>query len=259
MEEAHTHTQHGHYHLDTGGTGYTVKLKGKREVAEGTMAFYIERPKGFTFEAGQHMDIKLIDPPENDEKGTTRHFTIVSSPSEPDLAITTRMRDSALKRILRKMEIGQPLMVGAAHGSFTLHDEASKPAIFLAGGIGITPVYSIAKDVIERNLPYKLVIFYSNRRPEDAPFLYELQSLVRQHDNITLVATMTEPEKSTEAWQGQTGFIDQAMLESALDNPSSAGIYYLSGPPAMVAAMQMLLSNSGVAKENIRTEEFTGY
>ena len=254
--EDHTHGQH---HLDAGGTGYTVRLKGKREVAEGTMAFYFEKPKGVSFFAGQHMDIKLVNPPETDEKGTTRHFTLVSSPSEPDLVITTRLRDSAFKRILRKMDIGEELVIGAPHGSFTLHDDPTRPAIFLAGGIGITPVYSIVKDVLERNLPYKLAVFYSNRRPEDAPFLYDLESWAQHHENLTLVATMTEPEKSAMEWHGQTGIIDGRMLEAHLGDPAAAGIYYLSGPPAMVTAMQMTLSDEGVAKENIRTEEFTGY
>jgi ferredoxin-NADP reductase len=250
---------HHHHHLDEGAAGYTVRLKGKREVAEGTMAFYFEKPEGFTFRAGQHMDIKLIDPPETDEKGTTRHFTLVSSPSEPDLMITTRLRDTAFKRILRDMEIGQPLIIGPPHGSFFLHEDATKPAIFLAGGIGITPVYSIIKDVIERQLPHQIIAFYSNRRPEDAPFLYELESLARQHPHFTLIATMTEPEKSAHDWRGQTGFIDRAMLESHLYDLPTTGIYYLSGPLAMVAAMHTLLVGAKVDEANIKTEEFTGY
>jgi ferredoxin-NADP reductase len=255
----HNHDEHTHHHLDDGAVGYTVRLKGKLEVAEGTMAFYFEKPEGLTFKAGQHMDIKLIDPPETDEKGTARHFTIVSSPNEPDLVITTRLRDSAFKRILRNMDIGQSVIIGPPHGAFFLHDDASKPAIFLAGGIGITPVYSILKDVIERNLPHKITVFYSNRRPEDAPFLYELESLARHHPNFTLVATMTEPEKSAHNWQGQTGIIDRTMLEAHLHDLPSAGIYYLSGPSAMVAAMRTLLHDAKVNESNVRTEEFTGY
>ena len=250
---------HHHHHLDEGAAGYTVRLKGKREVAADTMAFYFEKPEGFTFRAGQHMDIKLIDPPESDEKGTTRHFTIVSSPSEPDLMITTRLRDTAFKRILRNMEVGQPLVVGPPHGSFFLHDDASKPAIFLAGGIGITPVYSMIKDVIERQLPHKITVFYSNRRPEDAPFLYELDGMVRQNSHLTLIATMTEPEKSAHTLQGQTGLMDRILLESRLHDLPSAGIYYLSGPPTMVAAMRTLLVDAKVGEANIKTEEFTGY
>jgi ferredoxin-NADP reductase len=255
----HDHNEHEHHHLDDGAAGYTVRLKGKREVAEGTMAFYFEKPEGFTFRAGQHMDIKLIDPPETDEKGTTRHFTLVSSPNEPDLIVTTRLRDTAFKRILRHMEIGQPLIIGPPHGSFLLHDDTSKPAIFLAGGIGITPVYSIIKDVIEQKLPHQIFVFYSNRRPEDAPFLYELQSLAQQNPRITLIATMTEPKESAHDWQGQTGFIDRTMLEAQLHNLLSASTYYLSGPPAMVAAMRTLLIEVEVDESNIRTEEFTGY
>src|SRR3990167_10380726 len=111
-----------------------------------------------------------------------------------------RMTDSAFKRVLGQMQIGEKVLIqillNSPHGSFLIHDDASKPAVFLIGGIGIVPAFSMIKDAIERKLPHKIFLFYSNRRPEDAPFLDELENLAKQNLSFKLIATMTEPEKS---------------------------------------------------------------
>ncbi len=247
----HEHTGHDHDPV-------AVKLKKKENVADGTMAFYFEKPAGASFRAGQHLDVTLIDPPETDAEGNGRTFSLVNAPSESDLEIATRMRDTAFKRVLKNMEIGSAVRISPPHGSFTLHNDSSKPAVFLIGGIGITPVLSIIKDATERKLPHHLALFYSNRRPEDTAFLAELKELANKNPRFTFIPTMTEPEKSKEAWKGETGFIDRSMLERHLDTLQS-NIYYLSGPPAMVAAMRKVLVDSAVSEDTIRTEEFSGY
>ncbi len=119
---------------------YKVKLKSKREIAEGTMAFYFEKPEGFVYKAGQSADCTLINPAETDAEGNTRALSLASAPYEDDLMFATRMRDTAFKRILKTMEPGTELTLDAPHGSFTLHNNVSIPAVFLTGGIGVTPV-----------------------------------------------------------------------------------------------------------------------
>ncbi len=233
-----------------------VKLIGKEPAAEGTMTFIFEKPVGYSFQAGQHTDIRLVSPTETD---IDRHFTLACSPAGNDLRITTRMRDSGFKRFLAAMEIGTVVNIGLAHGSFTLHDDPTKVAVFLAGGIGITAAYAMIKDATERRLPHDIVLLYSNRRPEDAPFLAELQQLADQNPDFALVPTMTEMDQSLQPWTGQTGFIDQAMLEKYVPAPQKLAVYYVSGPPEMVTAMHTLLTNWGVAEDSIRTEEYTGY
>ncbi|HEY1074240.1 MAG TPA: FAD-dependent oxidoreductase, partial [Patescibacteria group bacterium] len=112
------------------------------------------------------------------------------------------------------------------------------------------------KDAIERKLSHKMVLFYSNRRPEDAPYLAELEILRQQNPNLTLVATMTEPEKSAQVWKGETGIINQAMIRkyvSDLERP----IYYIAGLSEMVAAMKSLLSTLGIDEANVRAEDFS--
>src|SRR5438876_11912968 len=149
--------------------GYGSKLLSRVEVAAGTMAFHLEKPLQFDFKPGQSADITLSNPPETDSEGNTRTFSIASSPFENQLGFATRMRDTAFKRTLKKVALGTDVKIGALMGSFTLHKNSAKPAVFLAGGIGITPFVSIVRQADHDRLPHKLHLFYSNRRPEDAP------------------------------------------------------------------------------------------
>ena len=142
-------------------------------------------------------------------------------------------------------------------GEFTLGN-GGRPAVFIAGGIGITPFMSMLRQAAAERSPQPLVLLYSNRRPEDAAFLGELQELERQNGNFRLVATMTEMSKSARPWSGQTGFVDADLIRRATRG-LTAPIYYVVGPPAMVLAMQETLRGAGVSDEDIRSEEFYGY
>lgn len=237
---------------------YKVKLTEKREVAEGTMAFHFEKPEDFAYKAGQFADCTLINPAETDAEGSTRAFSFASAPYEGELMFATRMRDTAFKRVLKAMELGTEISLNAPHGSFTLHDDMCFPAVFLTGGIGVTPVRSIVQQAMHDNLPHRILVFYSNRGPEDAAFLDELMEFQDSNPNYIFVGTMTEMEKSNREWHGETGFIDKAMLQKFVDD-LTLPIYYIDGPPAMVKAMRQMLSEAGVDKGNIRTEEFSGY
>jgi ferredoxin-NADP reductase len=237
---------------------YQVKLKGRQEIASGTMAFHFEKPEGFSYKAGQFGDFTLADPPETDAEGNTRGFSLASAPCEDDLMVATRMRDTAFKRVLKTLALGTEVALDAPWGSFTLHGDASIPAVFLSGGIGVTPIRSIVLQAAHDKLPHKIVVFDSNRRPEDAAFLDELAAAQARNPNFTLVATMTEMEKSSRPWKGETGFITKAMLLKSIGDLERP-IFYISGPRAMVAAMRKILEDSGVKDDKIRTEEFSGY
>src|ERR1039457_4080586 len=115
----------------------------REEVAEGTVAFHFEKPSGFSFRAGQFADMTLTDPPETDAKGNTRTFSIASPPFANELVFTTRMRDTAFKRSLKRVSLTAEVKISPAAGSFTLHKNLARPAIFLAGGIGITPFFGL--------------------------------------------------------------------------------------------------------------------
>ncbi len=237
---------------------YTGYLKDRKEIAEGTMAFYFEKPEGFMFKAGQYCDWTLINPPETDEEGNTRSSSLASAPHEPELMIASRMRDSAFKRVLRTAPEGFEIAMEGPMGAFTLHQNALRPAVFLAGGIGITPFRSMIVDAAERQLPHELYLFYSNRRPQDAAFLQELAEVTTRNSHFHSVPTMTQPDASAESWKGEKGYITKAMLERHLTNLTGP-VYYTAGPPEMVNAMRTMLVEAGISEDDIRSEDFAGY
>jgi len=237
---------------------YKTRLQRREEIAGGTMAFHLEKPGGFAFKAGQFGDFTLINPVETDAEGNTRGFSLASAPCEGDLMFATRMRDTAFKRVLKTMATGTEVSLDAPYGSFTLHNNSRIPAVFLTGGIGVTPVRSIVLQAAQDSLPHKIFLFDSNRRPEDAAFLDELIEAQEKNPNYTFVGTMTEMEKSDRKWDGETGYITKAMLEKHVGD-LKLPIYYLAGPALMVTAMRKTLNSAGVDDDNIRTEEFSGY
>jgi len=237
---------------------FMCKLKDRKEVAEGTMAFRFEKPSGWTFKAGQYLDMTLLDPLETDSEGNVRSFTIASAPHEETLMVATRMRDTAFKRVLRTMPLGTAVKIEGPSGDLILKKDVTRTAIFLAGGIGITPFRSIVHWAAKEKLPSRIVLFCSNRRPEDAPFLAELQNLERDNPKYKLIPSMTEMEKSHQPWNGETGPINQGMLGRHLKG-AAPGIHYIAGPPAMVNGLHDMLKKAGVDDNDIRAEEFAGY
>jgi ferredoxin-NADP reductase len=252
----------------TSGAGSAVRrieLKRRSEVAERTMEFRFAKPPGMTFKAGQTMDLTLENPPETDAEGNTRTFSINSAPDDPDLVFTTRLRDTAFKRVLRSVPLGTNVQAEGPFGSFTLHNNPARTAVLLAGGIGITPFRSIARRAAHEKLPHRILLFSANRRPEDAPFLDEMRDLQSENPNFTFIPTMTRPASSNLPWEGETGYVNSAMLAKYLAGPStpdatlSGPIYYVAGPPGMVSGIHAMLNEAGVDDDDIRTEDFSGY
>jgi ferredoxin-NADP reductase len=242
------------FHMDE----YIVTLKDRKQVAQDTMAFWLEVPgTGYIFRAGQNAAFTLLDPPETDAAGNIRTLSMASSPNAPSvLMVSMRMRTSAFKNSLRMLPLGAQLKVSSPMGSFTLHRDSSRPAVFLVGGIGITPVLSILAHATEKGLPHRIFLFYSNHDPEKAAFLDELYALQKTNANFTFVPTVTNPDGSS--WSCERGRIDREMLARYLSE-TRRPVYYVCGPAGFVAAMQMLLAYLYVDENSIRTEEFGGY
>mgnify|MGYP001254161661 CR=1 FL=1 len=237
---------------------HEAQLVRRESVAEGTMAFYFSKPPGFRHQAGQSLLMTLINPAETDSEGDARTFTIASPPRDAELMIATRMRDTAFKRALKSAPLGTAVAIDGPNGEMVLHDDAARPAVFLAGGIGITPFLAMARHAAHERLPHRIHLFYSNRRPEDAAFLPELRKLEQLNPHYRLVATVAEPEKSAQPWSGETGYIRRDMLARHLAEIRSP-VYYFAGPPPMTQAMRQLLEGMGIGEESMRYEEFYGY
>ena len=244
-----------------GGLSFATvhKLLKRETVAEGTLALYFDKPADFAFKAGQYLELTLMNPPETDAEGDSRAFSIASAPSESQLMVATRMRDTAFKRVLAKLPLGAEVRIEGPFGNLTLHNNTARSAV-LSGRRDRHHAFSeyCLRVPPRARLPHRLFLFYSNRRPEDAAFLVELQALRAESANYTLVDTMTGMEGASHSWAGETRRISREMLIQHLGDLNGP-IYYLAGPPAMVGAMQRLLNSAGVNDDDIRPEEFAGY
>lgn len=237
---------------------FLVRLGDRKEIAERTIAYRFEKPPDFVFKPGQFIEVTLLNPPRTDAEGNSRAFSIASVPREDFLLVATRLRDSAFKQVLSHLPQGTEVKIDGPFGDLRLHNDNSRAAVMLCGGIGITPFRSIILNATQNKLPHRIFLFYSNRRPEDAPFLEELQALEKQNPNFKLIGCMTEIEKSQRRWDGEREKINRKMLDRYLGGLPTA-IYYITGPPGFVAGMRSILADCGVDEDNIRTEEFGGY
>lgn len=239
-------------------TVHQVTLVGREEIAEGTMAFHFQKPAGFHFKPGQAIDLILADPSSADAANARHTFSPVSAPFEGVLTIATRMRDSVFKNALATLPLGSVAGLEGPFGSMTLHSSRARPAVFIAGGIGVTPFMSILRQAARDQLVQRFVLVYSNRRPEDAAFLAELQELEHRNRNFRLVSTMTRMNGVGLRWPGRTGQIDRDLIQLVSDETLSP-IYYIAGSPSMVAGLRKLLTDAGVNDDDMRSEDFFGY
>jgi len=237
---------------------YNVSLRANKTLCAGTSAFYFEKPEGFEFEAGQFVNFTLLSPGDTDLEGNTRALSIASAPHERNLMVALRLRGTAFKRTLHSSPLGTELLLQGPYGSLTLARNGARPAVLLAGGIGITPFRSLIWNAAESLSPRRIFLFYSVRVPEEAAFLEELREMERFNGRYKFICTVTQPGKTGMPWRGETGRISIEMLSKWIPD-LGVPIYYVAGPPGMVTGVRKMLIGSGIAEEDIRAEEFYGY
>jgi ferredoxin-NADP reductase/nitrite reductase/ring-hydroxylating ferredoxin subunit len=263
----------------TPSSNFSLTLTEKQKV-EGTdiMTFKFTKDGYTEYKAGQFAFFPL-DNVNNDSRGPVRHFSLTSSPTEDALIISTRIRDTPYKQRMSTFQGGEQVKVSKPQGNFVLHDDYSKPAIFLSGGIGVTPFRSMIKYATDKQLPIKITMFDSNRNQRNILYKDEFDKWAAQNQDLKIVYTITEEEKDTEQeqhrmadvsssatetkgnWSGEHGRIDRTMIERHLSKEEiSNAIFYICGPPGMINALEGLLQKEfQIPEERIKVEEFTGY
>lgn len=220
--------------------------------------FYFGLAEPFDYHAGQCITVKLADV--EDPRGPQRPFTLSSSPTEPGrISITIKMTGSPFKETLKKLadddaRLAEQLTLRGPMGDFTLDTE--RPALMIAGGIGITPFRSMIRHACDHAEGPAITLLYSNDTPDEIAFREELDSLAENNDWLTVVHTITG---DTGDWSGRTGRIDADLIAEhagRLDNP----VYYVCGPPDMVGAMEKILEDElTIPEADRRSEKFSGY
>lgn len=233
-----------------------VKIKKKTEVAKQTLLVeYDLLGKKVDFQPGQYFFVTLLNAPVKDNSQDPRHhFTICSSPNQKGvLALTTRVRSTPFKQSLVKMPLGSEVEVDAIEGDFILPD-SSRPLVFIALGIGITPYISMLRYIKEENLPHNITLFYSDSDKESLAYYEELEKYTKENPNFKMIVTITKDPD----WQGEKRRIDAGVLKDYLTNLTEFK-YFVSGPPKAVEAVGQSLAEAGIGREDINLENFSGY
>lgn len=227
----------------------------KRREAEGIETFRFS--SNMHFKAGQYIMIELDIEPE-DPRGNDRQFSISSSPTEKGyIEITTKLSESPFKKRLAELKKVEEVRIKGPMGSFGFQKDTERPAVMIAGGIGITPFISMMKYLTINSSPAQITLLYSNKTPEEIAFRKDLEQLEKSNKNLCVIHTITRPGESKQQWTGKTGRIDAGFIGENADIEKS--IFYICGPPAMVDSMINILKSLEISDDRIHVERFIGY
>ena len=227
----------------------------KREVAKGTLLVLFAVEDYPDYRPGAYFWVELPERGHTDEKGLRRHISLVTSPTEDGVVgLATRLRETAFKRTLAELEVGDEVQVEEPKGSFLLPEDTAAEYVFVAGGIGITVFRSMLRYVADESLPYRITLVYSNRDRESSAFLDELEELERRIDGLRVVLTMTDED----GWEGESRRLDAAVLGELV-----AGLgdktFFVAGPPGMVEGVSESLLAAGLPEARVVAGKFSGY
>jgi ferredoxin-NADP reductase len=214
----------------------------KNEIASGVFSFTFKPDIKLKWKAGQYL-IYSLEHENKDLRGKMRFFTISASPFQKNPTITTKIikTSSSFKKALNNLKIGDEILAKGPDGDFVINN-TSKKYIFIACGIGITPFISIIRQLNFKKNIINATLLYSGKT-DDLPFKNELLRIAADHKEFTIKY-----------------FIDKRIDKNTLQKfINSQNIFYVSGPDSIVEAMQKLLIELGINKENIKEDYFSGY
>ncbi|MBI5004502.1 RnfABCDGE type electron transport complex subunit D [Candidatus Kaiserbacteria bacterium] len=234
-----------------------LQLNDLRKIATDTYEFVFsgEVP---AFKPGQYAEWTLTAP-SSDARGNRRHFTLASSPTEPDVRIGVKFyaKPSSYKTFLADFKAGTTILVGNIAGDFVLPKRHDKKLAFIAGGIGVTPFRSMVKYMVDRKEKRDAVLLYSNKTEGEIAYKDVFDAAQAAGIGFRAVYTLTEPNISP-GWTGQRGFIDTAMIAREMPDYQER-TFYISGPRSMVDAFKKTLRHMGVSRFKIKTDYFPGF
>jgi ferredoxin-NADP reductase len=215
----------------------------------------LARPDGrdLEFVAGQFLTVEV----EVDGEPLRRAYSLSSAPSDRRLSITVkRVAGGRVSNHLNDhARAGTILKVRGPSGSFAAPDDA-RALVLLAGGSGITPLLSIAREALARDPWTRVTLIYGNRGIDDVIFADALARMAERDERFTIDSVLSDPPES---WHGARGILDRPMVEArldALDVDTEAASFLLCGPEPMRQACRAALRGRGVPPQRIREEIF---
>lgn len=226
-------------------SGFDTIYTGSYERCSGIVSFRFEKPAGHAFKPGQWFRLTL------DASGVavTETFSYSSAPHDTVIEMTTRMSGSAFKTTLAALQPGQSVHIVGPGGHFGIPDTLQR-VVFLTGGTGITPVRSILRDAAARSRAFEdALLLYGNRDEECVAFRTELAAMAGI--GVRLVLSYEHPSDS---WEGERGFINAGMVKRHV--PVDSRPFVVTGPPVMVGAMELVLDELAIPKEQRLIEKY---
>jgi predicted ferric reductase len=151
-----------------------------------------------------------------------------------------------------RLRPGTRAFVDGPYGAFTLSDEAAG-AVFIAGGIGITPVMSILRTLADGGDRRPLLLIYGHSRYETMTFRDELRALERRLD-LRVIEVLEQPPAQ---WDGETGRVTPELLDRYLPTgEAKATEYFVCGPEPMMDTVESHLLHRGVSLRMLNSERF---
>ncbi|NQX26976.1 RnfABCDGE type electron transport complex subunit D [Microbacteriaceae bacterium VKM Ac-2854] len=232
--------------------GIRLALVGTRRLSPEIAEYTFEPARPVRFSAGQYLELHL--PHRADGRGSRRTFSIASAPAAGTLAVATRLpeKSSSFKRELAAVESGATLRATAVGGDFVLPRDRKVPLLLVAGGIGITPFASQIAQLRATGHRRDIVLVYAVSDPAEIAY----RELLEYAGVRVVLACRGETGPLPEGWSRIDGRITAETLREAV--PDAAGRRgYISGSPAMVAALRPVLRAVGVKR--VHTDAFSGY
>lgn len=220
--------------------------------ADNIATFYFRPEKPVSYTAGQYAEW-TIKHPKPDNRGTKRWFTISSSPSDTMVSLTTKFattKSSTFKKALRKLKPGDEILMSEPMGDFVLPQLLQTPIIFVAGGIGVTPMHSMLSWLADTNEKRVIKMIYGVPNEDEIIFLPTFEE-ANQH--VTIVV-----DQPSSSWGGPVGKLTAEII-LGLEKPSEETLIYVSGPEPMVESLEKALIKEGIKKRQLVTDAFPNY
>ncbi len=231
-------------------SGFTpVSVLAVLEEAPGIKTFRLARPAGFDFLPGQCVPVRV----QIDGRPHVRCYSISSAPDVAGyIEISVRRQGLVSGALHGTLRSGSTLTIGHPAGAFTYPAGDDRPLALVAGGIGITPLLSMARHAIAAQPSRPLTLLYSVRGEGDVAFRSDLQLLAERHPQVRVVITLSDQPDSV---RFRAGRIDADLLRQHVPAATDT-LFYLCGPEPMIQALRGVLMGIGVPDGQIRFERF---
>lgn len=189
-------------------------------------------------------------------KTTKRSYTIASSAAQRDyVEVTVKREDQGVvSRYLHdRVAPGDLLQISAPQGRFTFAGTEAESIVLIGAGVGITPLMCIIRTLTDRGWNKDMFLLFACRSSEDFVFRDELERLQKRHANLHVVATMTRSDGTV--WMGPKGRLTKDLIAQSVPDLPNRRIH-VCGPPAMMDATRVMLTELGVRPAQVFTEAF---